>query len=210
MIPLKLSRKLKIGLAIVALVFAPYLAFLGYVAVQGNFHAITPGKAYRSGQLGGPALGKAIEQYGIKSIVNLRGADDARWYREEMRVSGQYKIKHYDIDLSSLREPKEADRRELEEILRTAPLPILIHCRVGADRTGLASAMWKVLAEGASKEEASKQLALKYGHLAIGGRFDLDRFFDRWTPLEPLHHKLPAVKQDNPRLNHVVLPGKLD
>lgn len=182
----KANRKLKIALVIVALSFAPYLAFLAYVAVQGNFHAITPGKAYRSGQLSGPALGSRIEQYGIKSVLNLRGPNDKeRWYRDEIAVSEKYKIRHYDIALSSLREPKEADRRQLEEILRTAPLPILIHCRVGADRTGLVAAMWKVIAEGAEKEEARRQLTLKYGHLPVGGRFDLDRFFDRWSPLEP-------------------------
>ena len=175
----------KYRIAVLTLVFLllSTATYFFYMEEQGNFHTITPGKAYRSAQLDRDELEYYIKMYNIKSIVNLRGENPmAPWYREEKQVSAEYNIEHYDISLSSSREPDEEKIRKLIEIFRNAPRPVLIHCQAGADRSGLAAAMWKVIVDKEPKSEAQKQLSLFYGHLPIGKTTAMDRFFQNWTP----------------------------
>jgi len=47
--------------------------------------------------------------------------------------------------------------------LRRGPAPVLVHCRAGADRAGLAAALY-LAATGRAPEEARAQLSLRYGH----------------------------------------------
>jgi len=169
--------------ALVLLMLPPAGYFAVYLPVQGNFHPITPGEAYRSAKMDRSKLEYYIKKYNIKSIVNLIGADPYKtWYKEELQVSAELKVKHYDITLSATDEPTEEDARRLVEIFRTAPRPVLIHCRGGSDRSGLAAAMWKVIVDKEPKSEARKQLSFLYGHLPLGKTTALDHFFEQWEP----------------------------
>jgi protein tyrosine/serine phosphatase len=154
-----------------------------YVEESHNFHPITEGEAYRSAQLDREEFEYYINKYNIKSIINLRGENpQSPWYQEELGISAARHIKHYDISLSSSHKPTKEDVRKLIEIFRTAPRPVLIHCRAGADRSGLAAAMWKVIIDKEPKSEAEKQLSLVYGHLPVGKACAMDRFFSSWDP----------------------------
>jgi protein tyrosine/serine phosphatase len=182
------SRRWRILIAAVVLLMLPPAGYFGvYMQVQGNFHPITAGEAYRSAKLDRDQLEYYIKKYNIKSIVNLLGEDPRKtWYREELQVSAEHNIKHYDIELSATHEPTEEDARKLVEIFKTAPRPVLIHCKGGSDRSGLAAAMWKVVVDKESKSEAQKQLSILYGHFPFGKTSAMDHFFDHWDPaLQP-------------------------
>ncbi len=43
-------------------------------------------------------------------------------------------------------------------IINTAPKPLLLHCYHGADRTGLTIAMYRMIFQGWSKEDAKEEL----------------------------------------------------
>ena len=180
----KMIRKFKISIAtLVILLFLSASCFL-FIEEYDNFHPITDGEAYRSAQLDRDKLEYYIKKYNIKSIVNLRGENPgAPWYREERKVSAEYNIQHYDISLSSSRKPDEEDIQKLIEIFNNAPRPVLIHCRAGADRTGLAAAMWKIIVDKEPKSEAEKQLSVFFGHLPIGKTAAMDRFIQNWNPV---------------------------
>jgi undecaprenyl-diphosphatase len=62
------------------------------------------------------------------------------------------------------------------------PRPVLIHCKQGADRTGLVAAMWKVIVDKEPKSEARKQLSPIFFHFPICRTASLDRFFKKWQP----------------------------
>jgi protein tyrosine/serine phosphatase len=182
------SRRLKIFItALVVLFLLPAGYFGVYMQVQGNFHPITRGEAYRSAKLDRDKLEYYVTQYNIRSIVNLTGEHPRKpWYREEIQVSAQHNIKHYDIQLWAHHEPTEEDVEKLVEIFKTAPRPVLIHCKGGSDRSGLVAAMWKVIVDNEPKSEARKQLSLLYGHFPIGKTSAMDHFFERWDPaLQP-------------------------
>jgi protein tyrosine/serine phosphatase len=150
---------------------------------QGNFHVITPGEAYRSAQMDRDELEYYIKKYGIRSILNLRGENaDKPWYAEELDVSREENVAHYDISLAASRELDSDDVIKLVKIFKTAPRPVLIHCQSGADRSGLVAAMWKVIVDKEPKAKAAKQLSIIYGHMPIGKTTAMDHFFDKWDP----------------------------
>ncbi len=182
------TRRVRIVIAALVLLMLPPAGYFGvYMRVQGNFHPITPGEAYRSAKLDREKLEHYIKKYNIKSIVNLIGEDPRKpWYQEELQVSAQYNIEHYDITLSATEEPTDDAVRKIEEIFHHAPRPVLIHCKGGSDRSGLAAAMWKVIVDKAPKSEARKQLSIVYGHFPFGKTSAMDHFFDHWDPaLQP-------------------------
>ena len=154
-----------------------------YVEEQNNFHLITPKSAYRSAQLDKNELEYYVSKYKIKSIVNLRGeCPEKQWYKEEKEVSRMLGVKHYDLGLSAYSKPTSDQLSLLIAIFRDASLPVLIHCRGGADRSGLASAVWKVVIDKEPKSEAQKQLSIVYGHIPFGRAGVLDDFFEAWQP----------------------------
>jgi protein tyrosine/serine phosphatase len=130
-----------------------------------NFQTVVPGKVYRSGQMTEGQWTAYLQQYAIKSLLNLRGEHrGSGWYQGEVRAAAQLGVTHYDVRMSAIR---EVDTRTLETILailRQAPTPLLIHCLSGADRSGLIAALYLFAIEGQRAETAAQQLSLFYGH----------------------------------------------
>ncbi|MEI9477129.1 MAG: dual specificity protein phosphatase family protein [Deltaproteobacteria bacterium] len=176
-------RRFKVLVAAVALVVFFGAGYFLYMDEHGNFHPITRGEAYRSALLDRDELEHYIKKYEIKSIVNLLGDHpNEPWYREEIEVSADHNLEHYDLTLPVTHEPTEEEARELVEIFKNAPRPVLIHCKAGADRSGLAAAMWKVVVDKEPKSEAMKELSVLYGHIPIGKTIAMDHFFEKWNP----------------------------
>jgi protein tyrosine/serine phosphatase len=73
-------------------------------------------------------------------------------------------VAHYDYALSSHRFVTRQQIGEVLGLVRDAPKPLLVHCKAGADRTGLISALYRFAGEGVSADEADRELSLVYGH----------------------------------------------
>ena len=69
--------------------------------------------------------------------------------------------------MSAITLPSKKNIAKLLRLYDTTKTPILIHCRGGADRTGEAAAIWKIIKQNESKHKAKKQLSLKYRHFKI-------------------------------------------
>jgi len=122
------------------------------IALDGvpNLHRITP-TLYRSEQPN--ALGmKNLEKMGIRTVINLRyfNSDDDEVEGTSLRTE-RTKIltwrigdKHVVEVMSMLKKPENG--------------PFLIHCQHGADRTGLMTAMYRILEQGWSPEDALQEL----------------------------------------------------
>lgn len=155
------------GAAVLAVVIvaASYAGYCGVMIYEGNFHAVEPGVLYRSAQLDGPEIADFARQYGIKSVLNLRGAHHGQgWYDGEVTATHDLGIAHFDYPLSAKRVVTAAQVAALLDIVRHAPKPLLIHCQSGADRSGLVSALFEYAIAGTSAENADRQLSLLYGH----------------------------------------------
>ena len=180
----KMSRRLK--LLLIILLISPVIVLKGYslyLTLQGNFHTITPGEAYRSAQLDRRKLEFYINKYNIKSVISLScERKEARWYKDELEICKEYRIVRHSIPMSSRHEPTEQVIKYVTDAFNGSPRPVLIHCKRGSDRTGLVAAMWKVLVDKEPKSVAKKQLSLVYLHFPIGWAGSLDRYFEKWKP----------------------------
>ena len=147
--------------------------------VGNNFYTVEAGQLYRSKQLNKKDLNSVIQKYGIKTILNLRGPNQGKkWYDIETIVAKQNNIYHFDIPFSAVRLPSKENIQALIFFYQYAPKPIYIHCAGGADRTGLASAVWLLL-KGKTKKEAKKQLSGKFHHIMPETK-PMDIFIDIW------------------------------
>ena len=135
------------------------------VRISGNVHEVVPGELYRSAQLSGPFLNKVVTRYGIRTVINLRGPNsESAWYRDEVAATSANHIAHIDIAMSANREPGTETIDQLIAAFKTASKPILVHCEAGADRSGLASAIYELMIEHRPASESNRQLSFYYGH----------------------------------------------
>ncbi len=169
-------------------VYAPLLllaaaasAWLGPIFIGDNFHAVIPGAVYRSAQPDPDNLVRWKEQYGLRTVINLRGSwveDD--WHREEEGACKRLGLRLVNVKLTAGKLPSPTDLNRLIDALKTPDsYPLLLHCRNGADRTGLASAVAMIVRDGVGPEEAADRcLRARYGHVAFSQAAAMRRFFD--------------------------------
>ncbi|MET0172805.1 MAG: tyrosine-protein phosphatase [Agrobacterium vaccinii] len=156
------------GVLPIALTPLVFLAYIGVLQLSGNSHEVIAGQLYRSSQLSDTQLADYVKANGIKAIINLRGANDgSSWYREEVAVAEQLGVQHVDFGMSAYKELGLGRVAQLIQIMRDAPKPILIHCKSGSDRTGLASAIYVNRVAGMDEDTAEHQLSIRFGHLGI-------------------------------------------
>jgi protein tyrosine/serine phosphatase len=122
------------------------------IALDGgpNLHRITP-TFYRSEQPSTLGM-KNLEKLGIRTVINLRVFND-----DEDEVKGT----SLRTERTKILTWRIGDRHVIEvmSMLKKAENgPFLIHCQHGADRTGLMTAMYRVLEQGWSPEDALKEL----------------------------------------------------
>ncbi len=186
--PRRLRRWAWFATAAVAL-FLGALAVRPYVTL--NFGVIAPGRAYRSSTPGGWTAG-VIADYKLGSILNLRGGEASQsWYVREVQGARESGVDFYDLPLSGVRRPTRRELLLLIDVLAAARPPVLIHCRAGADRTGLATVVYNLTILGLPPEEAMAGFTILHGHFPILGTQRLHEPIDEyaaWLKSENLPH----------------------
>lgn len=177
----RLARRSLQGIGILVLLVG---IFLGVEQLLGNFHTVIAGEFYRSAQIDAKELDALQKNYGIKTVINLRGESSKSWYNDEIAESARLGIQHIDYGLSASHELTQKQVEELIALMRDAPKPILVHCRGGADRTGIASALYLAAIAKQSERAAEWQLSLFYGHFPIPffPAWAMDETFERVEP----------------------------
>ncbi len=130
-----------------------------------NFHAVAEGSVYRSAQMDETQLRAAIGEYGIRTVLNLRGTNpDKPWYQTEARVCQELGVTLVDYAMSAGSLPPVEMMADILETLRRAEHPMLIHCSGGSDRTGAISAIYRMSILGEAREHALSELDPQYFH----------------------------------------------
>jgi protein tyrosine/serine phosphatase len=114
-----------------------------------NFYKLDE-KVYRSAQPNRKGF-EELKRLGIKNVLSFRDhhSDD-----KDAKGLG-LTLRRVKMEAGEIKDEQVA---EALRIIRTAKGPVLIHCWHGSDRTGLISAMYRILYQGWSKEEAIEEL----------------------------------------------------
>jgi len=117
-----------------------------------NLHQMTP-TLYRSGLPDSGAL-PLLEKLKIGTVINFLPESDASWLKtvDIKQVQLTYRTNHVDDSdvLAALRAIQQAESNG----------PVLMHCKHGSDRAGLMAAMYRVVIQGWSKEDALNEMTL--------------------------------------------------
>ncbi|MFO0954884.1 MAG: tyrosine-protein phosphatase [Isosphaeraceae bacterium] len=161
-------RRLRGAIAACACVLLPPAGYVGYRQAVDNFGTVVPGRVYRSDQMTGASMTRAVRAYGVKTVLNLRGPNpSAGWYRDELAASTAAGATQVDISMSSCEWMSRAQLRALVRVLDTCEYPLLIHCQWGAERTGLVSAFSELLRPGSTLDDARRQFSVGYMFLPV-------------------------------------------
>ncbi len=165
------KSKTLISLAIFFVLIALLItARIIYLNEQGNFHVVTKNELYRGAQMDNDELSYYLNKYHIKSVLNLRGkSPDAQWYKDEIKISKKYGVRHYDYGLSASHILSIKRMKKIVALLKKLPKPILIHCKAGADRSGLVAALWLYKIKHYSFKKSFEQLSVLFGHFPYLG-----------------------------------------
>ncbi|MDH7784372.1 protein tyrosine/serine phosphatase [Ochrobactrum sp. 19YEA23] len=159
--------------------------YLYTIQYNGNVHAIVPGQAYRSNQPDPARIAALQKAYGIKTIINLRGPEaGSPWYDKEVEASDALGIQHVDFEMSASKRLTPQRARELIALMQSAEKPILIHCKSGSDRTGLAAALYVAAVSKGGERKAEQQMSIAYGHFGFPGS-PTHAMEDTFEELEP-------------------------
>jgi len=164
---------------------------LYYGFMSDRLYPVVAGRIYRSAQLSAERLEKVIDRYHIKTIINLRGIHkEEKWYLLEKETAVKNKTAFYSISMPDHDLPKYRALNRLMDLLLTAERPLLIHCRRGADRAGMASALALIVEKDLTLAQAKKQFSWRYGVVpwlgSIGPRLFSE--YEAWLADERQNH----------------------
>lgn len=149
------------------------------LAACTGFTVVRPG-VYRSPQPGEDQLARRIAAHDIRTVACLRG--DGEPSAASRRAADGAGAEFVQVPMSATRRPSAATLLALWGLAETAQRPLLLHCRAGVDRTGLAAAII-VLHDTGDLAEARAQLALvPYGHVGAFGTEAMGAVLDAFEP----------------------------
>ena len=132
-----------------------------------NLHRVSP-SLYRGAQPT-PAGFSQLKKLGVRTVINLRSFHSDR---REIRATG---LGYLHLHMKAW----HPEQRDLVRFLRLvsdrSKGPFFLHCQQGADRTGLLSAVYRVVIQGWSKQAALEEM--KHGGYGFHGIWrNLERY----------------------------------
>lgn len=184
---LKFSRRFLIILFLIITIVAFFLSS------RENIHAIKKQNnikapiVYRSAQLTPAKFKRLVKEKKIDVVLNLRGESQSKWYVNEAKAAKELNIEYYTYGFSAYRPPDRERFLKILDVLdhvKESKKTLLIHCKAGADRTGLMSAIVQNYIYGIPIEQAKNDsLSFYYGHWAKQHGV-LELVLDRYKPYE--------------------------
>jgi protein tyrosine phosphatase (PTP) superfamily phosphohydrolase (DUF442 family) len=143
---------------------------------EHNLHRVTP-TFYRSAQID-KSMVTRLKELGVVTVVNLRESDsDAKILQDSGITTVHVPMHTWNIEngevIAALRAIRKAEGSG----------SVLLHCQHGSDRTGLITAMYRILYQGWSRNQAIDELR----HGGYG-------FHTEWENIPHYLHRVNLVK----------------
>ncbi|VTS01339.1 fused DSP-PTPase phosphatase/NAD kinase-like protein [Tuwongella immobilis] len=192
------------------LVAVPWIFYRSTYAYSKRFREVTPGRFYRCGQLTAPGFRDVIQQFGIRTIINLQNEAPDPFIREsyfqkpsirESEVCAQLGVKYIllEPDLLNAEEAPYGRPKVIEDYLKILDdpnaYPVLIHCKAGLHRTGLLTAIYRMEYEQWSLGESIRELkANGFGDdAATEANAYIVQYLQKYRPRSQSKPVVPAV-----------------
>lgn len=114
-----------------------------------------------------PARLARLKALGAVSVLTLRGTTSVPSVLEA-RACADLGLEFRALEMRAMRLPRQEALLGLIDAIREMPKPMVIHCKSGSDRTGLASTIYLHVFKGIPLEEARKQLGVRFIHNPFG------------------------------------------
>ncbi|MCH2165171.1 MAG: tyrosine-protein phosphatase [Marinovum sp.] len=128
-----------------------------------NYYEVAPG-VFRSNQPTHSRFRKYRDQ-GLVAVLNLRGEENYPHFALAKESCETLGLELHVSKLWARHAPKRSRIVAVLDRLREIPRPFLFHCKSGADRAGFVSAMYLMVFEGKTVQEARAMLSLRFLHI---------------------------------------------
>ncbi len=115
-----------------------------------NLHKVSDA-LYRSAQPTGAGM-QRIKEMGIKTIIDLRS------FHSDRDKIGETNLGYERIYMKAWHPEREDAVRFLRIVTDPERTPVLVHCQHGADRTGTMCAIYRIIVQGWSKDQAIREM----------------------------------------------------
>jgi protein tyrosine/serine phosphatase len=122
---------------------------------------------WRSNQPGRRRL-RRLKARGVRAVLSLRGDSNDASSVIEKRAAAEAGIPLHFVRMRAYKLPQPEVLLDAVGKLRTLPKPLLIHCKSGADRTGLMVTIYLHVMKGVPLAEARRALGWQYAHASWG------------------------------------------
>lgn len=130
-----------------------------------NFHRISP-ECFRSSQPTMWQLRRVVRKYGIKTIINLKGAnEESAYWAFEREQCAKLGVRLVDVKIASRGFPSHARLQLAHDVFASVEYPIWIHCKAGIDRTGIYATLYQHFRLGMPIEQTDQLRLWPYGHI---------------------------------------------
>ncbi|KAA9009890.1 fused DSP-PTPase phosphatase/NAD kinase-like protein [Histidinibacterium aquaticum] len=145
-----------------------------------NEAQIAPG-VWRSNQPTLRRLRRIRDKHGVRTVLNLRGEDVFAHFLFLQENCERLGLRLVNVKLNATVAPSRDNLLELLDAFEAVEPPLLMHCKSGADRTGLAAVLWLMIKQGKSLDEARGQLHWRHHHWRNSRAGILDEVLDLYA-----------------------------
>ncbi len=184
-------RRIAVELALLLVVGALTVWTLRRPLFQGNYGVVDAGHVYRFAQPQPSDWPRLLKEVKPASVINLRGGSmKDPWYAAEAALAARG-VDVYELTMSARARPRRFELLSLLDLFDRCRYPLLIHCKAGADRTGLASGLYRMYRLGEPPEIARGALTIAHGHVPITGTEHMHEPFieyQAWLKAQGVEH----------------------
>jgi protein tyrosine phosphatase (PTP) superfamily phosphohydrolase (DUF442 family) len=162
--------------------------------IRFNFHRISD-EAFRSSQPTMWQLRRIVKKHGIKTILNLKGANAGSAYwafeREQCEKLG---VTLVDISIYSRSVPSAERIRHAKNVFESVEYPIWMHCKAGADRAGIYATLYQYFRKKIPIAETGQLKLWPFGHIRHSSAGKFDHYLELYQAYQEEHPEVGLLE----------------